>query len=110
MMIRCDISFVCLRTWTINSFSSVLLRPPVASWAGSCDQWSPNTNWLPSTFSVQEIVTEYIILDGDWVGEGEGDWGGVTVCVSQTQSSCSRPPWHVHADNRRTFMSLQRES
>ena len=50
--------------------------------AGSCTQWSPNTNWLPSTFSVQDIVTEYIVLEGDWVGEGEGDWGcGHCVCV-----------------------------
>ena len=49
--------------------------------------WSPYTNWLPSSLTVQEIITQYIILDGDWVGEEEGV-GVLCVCVSLMQS-CS---------------------
>ena len=53
-----------------------------ASRAGSCDQWSaPNSNRLPSTLSVQKIVTEYIVLDGDWVGIRERVIEGVMITV-----------------------------
>ena len=48
--------------------------------------WSPYTNWLPSSLTVQEIITQYIVLDGDWVGEREGVAVGVViVCISQAK-------------------------